>query len=352
MSDASLTVATAREALRYPLQSRPEPGQSVEVAPGVHWLRMPLPMALDHINLWVLEDGDGWTVVDTGMRTSEIAAAWEAVIAGPMAGRPVKRVVCTHMHPDHIGMSGWLTRRFDCPLWITRLEYVTCRMLVADTGREAPLDALRFYRACGWTVAELEHYKARFGEFGKMVHALPDSYHRVSAGDRFPIGEHLWHAVIGRGHSPEHLCLYCPQLHLFVAGDQVLPKITPNVSVFPTEPAADPLTEWLESLVEIRAAVPDDVLVLPSHNEPYHGLHARIDRLIAGHEASLSRLLDVLAEPKTARDVFSVLFRRPVSAGTLQMATGESVAHLNWLVGRRQVDRWVDAHGVAWYRRR
>ena len=354
MSDASLTpdASVSPEAIRYPLQSRPAPGQTIQVAAGVHWLRMPLPMALDHINLWALEDGDGWTVVDTGMRTSDIAAAWETVLSGPMAGRPVKRVVCTHMHPDHIGMSGWLTRRFGCPLWITRLEYVTCRMLVADTGREAPLDALRFYRACGWTPAELEHYKARFGEFGKMVHALPDSYHRVSSGDTILIGDHLWHAVIGQGHSPEHLCLYCPQLHLFIAGDQVLPKITPNVSVFPTEPAADPLTDWLESLARIRTAVPDDVLVLPAHNDPFHGLHSRLDRLIEGHETSLGRLLDALAQPKTARDVFSVLFRRPVSAATLQMATGESVAHLNCLIGRNQITRWVDTDGVAWYQKR
>src|SRR5262249_5020972 len=178
MNDASLAPAAPSEELRYPFGSRPEPGQSIEVVPGVHWLRMPLPMALNHINLWALQDGDGWTLVDTGMQTSQIAAAWEQVLAGLMAGKPVKRVVCTHMHPDHVGMAGWLTRRFDCSLWMTRLEYVICRMLVADTGREAPRDALRFYKACGWSSSELEYYKARFGEFGKMVYALPDSYHR------------------------------------------------------------------------------------------------------------------------------------------------------------------------------
>jgi glyoxylase-like metal-dependent hydrolase (beta-lactamase superfamily II) len=350
MNDESLaTPEASTEALRYPLTTRPQPGQALEVAPGVHWIRMPLPMTLNHINLWALEDADGWTLVDTGMQTSEIASAWEDLLAGPMAGRPVKRVLCTHMHPDHIGMAGWLTRRFDCPFWITRLEYVTCRMLVADTGREAPTDAVRFYKASGWAHADIERYKARFGGFGKMVYALPDSYHRVSEGDQLLIGDRRWHAVIGRGHSPEHLCLYCPELRLLISGDQVLPRITSNVSVFPTEPEADPLKDWLESLASIRAKVPDEVLVLPAHNDPFQGLHRRIEQLIQGHERSLERLREALAEPKTASEVFGVLFRRTVSGDMLQMATGESLAHLNCLIQRGQATRLTDSAGVGWY---
>jgi glyoxylase-like metal-dependent hydrolase (beta-lactamase superfamily II) len=139
-------------------------------------------------------------------------------------------------------------------------------------------------------------------------------------------------------------------MRLLISGDQVLPKITSNVSVFPTEPDADPLKDWLESLASIRAAVPDDVLVLPAHNEPFYGLHAWIDQLIQGHERSLGRLLDALREPRTAVDVFSLLFRRPISGETLQMATGESLAHLNCLIQRGQVTRNLDDAGVAWYR--
>src|SRR6185437_16994219 len=206
------------------------------------------------------------------------------------------------MHPDHIGMAGWLTRRFDCALWISRLEYLTCRTLVADTGREAPPDAVRFYRAAGWNDEALERYKARFGGFGKMVYALPDSYRRIVAGDEILIGGRLWRAVVGHGHSPEHVCLYCPQLRLLISGDQVLPRITSNVSVFPTEPDADPLTDWLQSLSAVALEVPDEVLVLPSHNEPFHGLHARIQQLIDGHEQALGRLRAALVEPKTASD--------------------------------------------------
>jgi glyoxylase-like metal-dependent hydrolase (beta-lactamase superfamily II) len=170
------------------------------------------------------------------MQTSEIATAWHEVFSGPMANRVVRRVICTHMHPDHIGMAGWLTRRFDCPFWTTRLEYLTRRTLVADMGREAPADAIRFYRAAGWTSDAIEHYKSRFGSFGMMVYALPDSYRRVVDSEEFLIGGRILRAVVGRGHSPEHLWLYCPELRLLISGDQVLPKITSNVSVFPAEP--------------------------------------------------------------------------------------------------------------------
>jgi glyoxylase-like metal-dependent hydrolase (beta-lactamase superfamily II) len=349
MNDRPDDPSPPRAALTYPMESTPLPGQAIKVAPGVHWLRMNLPLWLNHINLWALEDDDGWTLVDTGMQTEEIAAAWQSVISGPLADRAVKRVICTHMHPDHIGMAGWLTRRFGCQLWISRLEYLTCRTLVADTGREAPADAIRFYHAAGWDADAIERYKTRFGGFGKLVYALPDSYRRIEDSDELLIGGRAWRVVVGRGHSPEHVCLYCPELHILISGDQVLPKITSNVSVFPTEPDADPLTDWLESLASIRLRVSDDVLVLPSHNEPFHGLHARIGQLIQGHEQALARLSQALSDRKTAADIFSILFRRPVSGELLTMATGESVAHLNCLIRRGQAVRAVDDAGVAWY---
>jgi glyoxylase-like metal-dependent hydrolase (beta-lactamase superfamily II) len=341
----------AGEALIYPFGGVPAAGQAVEVAPGVLWLRMRLPMlALNHINVWALQDGEGWTLVDTGMQLPDTAADWQNALAGTLAGRPVLRVICTHMHPDHIGMAGWLTRQYDCRLWMTRLEYVTCRMLVADTGRDAPPDGVRFYRAAGWDEDALEHYRARFGGFGKAVHALPDSYRRVVDGEEVSIGGRTWRAVVGRGHSPEHLCLHCPQLKVMISGDQVLPRISSNVSVFPTEPDANPLTEWLESLAAIRSRVPDDVLVLPSHNEPFRGLHARLEALLEGHEQRLIRVHAVLSPPQRAVDTFRVLFRRRIGVDMLSMATGESIAHLNCLIGRGLAVREVDPEGVAWYR--
>ena len=352
MRELSTEPDPSSAALTYPFLSTPAPGEALDVAPGVQWLRMRLPMAgLNHINVWGLADGEGWTLVDTGMQTADTSADWQSALAGAFQGRPVERVICTHMHPDHVGMAGWLTRQHRCRLWMTRLEYVICRMLVADTGREAPADGVRFYRSAGWDEAALEHYKARFGGYGRAVHALPDSYRRVVDGEALEIGGRTWRAIVGRGHSPEHLCLYAPELKVLISGDQVLPRITSNVSVFPTEPEADPLSEWLESLASIKGRIPDDVLVLPSHNEPFRGLHARLDALIKGHEERLARVHGVLAQPKRAVDVFSALFRRRVGIEMLGMATGESIAHLNCLIARRLAAREVDASGITWYRR-
>lgn len=340
-----------RPTLTYPCGEAPAPGEAKEIAPGVLWLRMPMGGMLNHINVWALADGDGWTLVDTGLQTKETADAWRAAIAGPLGRKPIKRVIVTHMHPDHIGMAGWLTRKHDVRLWITRLEYISCRMLAADTGREAPADGVRFYRAAGWDEDAIETYKARFGGFGKGLYALPDSYRRINDGETIEIDGRGWRVVVGHGHSPEHACLWQPDLGVLISGDQVLPKISSNVSVFPTEPDADPLTDWLDSLAKVKRTVPDDVLVLPAHNDPFNGLHARLDHLIGGHERGLGRLEQRLATaPRRAVDVFGALFARTISDGLLGMATGESLAHLNCLRARGRAVAEPDGEGVIWWR--
>ena len=355
MSDDTLIEQReTRPVLDYPCGEPPEAGLARAIAPGVLWLRMPLPFALTHINLWALRDGAGWSVVDSGVQTSDTAAAWRRLFApgGALAQGGLTRLFATHMHPDHVGMAGWLTRKFDCRLWMTRLEYLTCRVLMADTGREAPADGVNFYRRAGWDEEAIENYRARFGGFGKLLHALPDSFRRMRDGEGLVIGDHAWRVVVGNGHSPEHACLHSTDLKLLISGDQVLPRISSNVSVFPTEPDADPLGEWLASLDKLRREVPDDVLVLPSHNEPFRGLHARLDYLARSQRQALDRLRRAIAEPKRAVDVFGELFGRPIGSepNLLGMATGESIAHLNHLLQRGEAVKEVDAAGVAWYR--
>jgi len=335
--------------LDYPFPTRPELGQTIEIVPGVFWVRMRLPMQLNHINLWLLEDEGGWTAVDTGIRNTETAEAWEALFTGPMGGKPLKRVVVTHMHPDHIGLAGWLARKFDVELWITRTEFLMCRNLVADTGQEAPREGVRFYRAAGWSEDLIENYKARFGGFGHGVYKLPNSYRRIREGSEIRVGGRTWRVIVGQGHSPEHACLWCPEANLIISGDQLLPRISSNVSVHPTEPEANPLQDWLDSCAKLRAALPDDVLVLPSHNEPFRGAHARLTELIDGHEENMAELLNLCAEPKRAVDVFPALFRAKITSGNYGMATGESIAHLNCLRARGKIARSADAEGVQWY---
>ncbi len=343
--------ASDRPVLDYPCGDAPAAGVAREIAPGVLWMRMPMPGSLSHINVWAVEDDGGWAILDTGLQTEETARAWRQLFAGPLSLKPT-RVLATHMHPDHIGMAGWITRKFAVPLWMTRGEYLSCRVLVGDTGRHAPEEGVSFYRRAGWNAEAIETYSTRFGNFGKFVHALPESYRRIHEGDRIRIGAHDWRVVVGTGHSPEHACFYCEDLKLLISGDQVLPKISSNVSVYPTEPDANPLRDWLDSIEHIKREVPDDVLVLPSHNDPFRGLHARLDHLARGHHNGLERLRAALDEPRRAVDVFGSLFKRQITnePHLLSLATGESLAHLNYLVHRGEATVTTDADGVAWYR--
>jgi len=340
--------------LIYPFASPPAPGQVQEVVPGVLWMRLAMPFALDHINVWALQEGDGWAVVDTGLRTDATLAAWRQWLARTEQHR-LTRVFATHMHPDHVGMAGWLTGKFNCRLWMTRLEYLNCRVLAADTGREAPEDGTTFYRRAGWSDAAIESYQARFGNFGNRIHALPESYRRIQDGEEIMIGANQWRVVVGTGHSPEHACLYCADLKLLISGDQVLPRISSNVSVHPTEPDANPMRDWLASLAKIKREVPDDVLVLPAHNECFRGLHARLDYLAASQLRALDRLRKTLLEPRRAVDVFAALFGRSIDeadGSLLSLATGESLACLNYLWHRGEIQRKLDHAGVAFYQMR
>lgn len=352
MSEPATEVAETHKGLSYPWgrQWGPEPGEPLQIAEGVYWARFAMPMSLDHINLWLLADGDGWTVIDTCLSMDSSRETWEKLFDGFMGGRPVNRVICTHMHPDHVGLAGWLTERFDCHLWMSREEFLMCRAMAADTGRSAPDVAIRFYRGAGYDDEQLEGYRKKFGNFGRAIHPLPDCFRRLVDRETITIGGRYWQVIVGSGHSPEHVALYCPALKLLISGDQVLPRITPNVSVFPTEPEGNPLEEWLRSSARIREMLPDDLLVLPAHESPFHGLHVRMSQLIESHKKDLNNLFEFLGEPRRAVDCFPALFDRDIGAGSMGLATGETLAHLNCLLHRRQITRTRDENGVNWYR--
>ncbi|WP_240946131.1 MBL fold metallo-hydrolase [Pseudomaricurvus alkylphenolicus] len=308
-----------------------------------------MPGNPDHINLWLLEDGDGWTVVDTGMNIPSMRDIWEQLFEGFMKGKPVKRVIVTHLHPDHIGLAGWMTRRFDCRLWISREEYMMCKAMVTDTGKPAPDVAINFYKAAGVGEEVLERYRQRFGHFGEMISPLPDSYRRLKNGETIEINDRYWQVIVGSGHSPEHVLLYCPALKILISGDQILPRETSNVSVMPPEPDSDPLDEWMASCANIREQMPGNVLVLPAHEEPFKGVGVRLTQLIEFHKDKLSQLFNLVDEPKQVVECFPAVFRREISGGATLPAVGETLAHLNSLIQRRMVMRQENPDGVDTY---
>jgi glyoxylase-like metal-dependent hydrolase (beta-lactamase superfamily II) len=322
----------------------------LDIVPGVRWLRLPLPFMLNHINVWLLRDGDGWALVDTGLYTSTTREVWKHVFENALEGRPLTRLLVTHLHPDHLGCAGWLARRFGIRLWMSREEYLLGRVLVADTGKPAPAAGIDFYRSAGFEAEALERYRENFGMFGRVVSPVPETYARLVNGQALAIGDHEWRVVIGRGHSPEHACLYCPTLGLLIAGDQILPTISSNVSVYPTEPEANPLKEWFESLEMLHGRLPEEVLVLPAHGRPFHGAQARLRDLMNEHRNGLCALRALCAEPRRAVDVFPALFKARITERNLMMATGEALAHLNYLADRGEMRVEPDADGVNWYR--
>jgi glyoxylase-like metal-dependent hydrolase (beta-lactamase superfamily II) len=342
--------AEPADALSYPLGARPETGETLDIAPGVKWLRLPLPFQLNHINVWLLRDGPGWALVDTGFFTNATREIWHEVLERHLEGLPLTRVLVTHLHPDHVGCAGWLARKFDVELWMSRDEYLLCRVLVADTGKPAPPEGLRFYRSAGFGTESLDRYTEHFGAFGRVVSPLPESYRRLRDGMTVQIGAHSWEVLVGRGHSPEHACLLCRELNLLLSGDQILPTISSNVSVYPTEPAANPLRFWFESIDKLSAALPGDILVLPAHGKPFVGVHRRLEQLRQDHESGLTSLRALCREPRRAVDVFPALFKSPITEKNLIMATGEAISHLNYLVELGEMSVAQDSAGVNWYR--
>lgn len=333
--------------IRWEFDETPAAGTAAETVRGIRWLRMPLPFSLNHINLWLLRDAGTWAIVDTGVYNDESKDVWRRLLDG--LGSRVDRIIVTHMHPDHSGCAGWLCHELGAELWMSREEYLLCRVLAADTGRKAPSTGVEFYRAAGFPDAALDRYQAMFGMFGRLVSEMPESYVRLQDGERLVIDDTEWEVLMGRGHSPEHACLFDSERNLVISGDQILPTISSNVSVFPTEPRANPLKDWLSSLRRLKERLPADVLVLPAHGRPFRGAHERLDALIAEHVDGLDALLEHCREPRRVVDVFAALFRNAVADNQLIMATGESIAHLNYLMDAGEIDRERDAAGVDWY---
>jgi glyoxylase-like metal-dependent hydrolase (beta-lactamase superfamily II) len=331
----------------YPFPSPPAPGATAEVVPGLHWLRMALPFALDHINLWLLEDGNGWMIIDTGLGNGPTRALWEKVFAGTIAGRPVKRVLVTHYHPDHAGNAAWLCQRTGAELWMTRGEYLTVHAARHGAAGYSPEAQKELFRSNGLDQTQADALLARGGLYKSLVPDFPFSHRRIFAGEQVTVAGQAWRVMVGYGHAPEHASLHCAAANVLVSGDMLLPRISTNVAVRSIDPLSNPLRLFLESIARYRD-LPDDVLVLPSHGLPFRGAHARIAQLEAHHAERLAELAAACAAaPRSAADVLETLFRRKLDTSQIFFAMGEAIAHLHYLYYDGRLARSVGADGVA-----
>ena len=343
-------LASPAPGLVHPWPEPPEGGTSIEVAPGIRWIRMPLPFQLNHINLWLLDDGAGITAVDTGVGLPPTRAHWEALFAGELADRPIVRVLVTHFHPDHMGNADWLAQRFGVELWCPQAEWLMAQLAWRGMGGNDSELRLGHYRRHGVPETRLEAFRERGNHYRQLVPSVVPQVRAVREGDVVAIGGRRWHAFTVLGHAPEHACLYCPEAGVLISGDQVLPKITTNVSVWPDQPRSNPLRLYLDSLARFRP-LPPETLVLPSHGLPFRGLHARLEHLRHHHDDRLAETVDALAEPRTAFEIVPVLFHRQLDTHQLGFAIGEALAHLHYLETEGQAARLVNDDGIWRFRK-
>ena len=327
----------------------PGQAQAVPLAPGLLWARVALPLVLDHVNIYLIEDDGGWAVVDTGVSGPATRAAFAALLSGPLHGQRFTRLIVTHHHPDHIGHAGQLCADHGLPLLTSLTAYLSCLTLLSNPSRLGDGFYADFYSRHGMAPDVAERMKGWGKHYAGLVGAPPATFTRLLAGDRLDIGGRVFDILSGDGHAPEQLMLYSRADNILLAADQVLLGISPNVSVWPTEPDSNPLGHYLRSLADLAMVVPDDALVLPGHRQPFFGLHARIAELRAHHEARLSELLGacVGAQPSVA-DLVPVLFDRPLGPGQLAFAFSETHAHVNHLLQSRQL-ALADAAGPLRY---
>lgn len=323
----------APQGLRYPWDTPPLPGvESIEVAPGVLWLRMPLPMKLDHVNIYALNEGDHWTIIDTGFSSKTSKKIWKQVMEGPLGGKPIGRVLVTHHHPDHVGLAGWFQTEFGAELLTTRTAWLTARMLTLDVQTTSSDESLQFYRAAGMDADMLAKRSAeRPFNFADVVDPLPVGYTRIKQDDQITMGGRVWDVHIGNGHAPEHATLWSRDDNLIIAGDQILSSISPNIGVYATEPMADPIGEWLEACERLAVLARPDHLVLGGHKLPFTGLPKRMEQLIENHHSGLRRLRDYIESPKSASECFPTLFKRTIGEAEYGLALVEAVSHLSHL---------------------
>lgn len=342
-----LADATSRD-LAFPFSSPPEPGETIEVASGILWTRIPLPFRLDHVNVYIIDDGDGWAILDTGVDTDRTRAIWEKLVAGPLAGRRLTRLIVTHFHPDHIGLAGWMAERFGLPLVTSQTSYLSCANISLSPGALDAEPYRDFYLRHGLDPDTTNIVATQGHSYLRMVSGLPPTFSRIVAGDTLAIGGRTFTVLTGDGHAPEQVMLYCEPERLLFAADQVLAVITPNVSVWAVDPSGNPLGLYLRSLRSLTGGVRAETFVLPGHQLPFYGLHHRVSELIVHHEDRCAMIADACrTAPRSAADLVPVVFRRTLDPHQLSFAFSEVLAHVNHMRADGRLQWAASRNGVC-----
>jgi glyoxylase-like metal-dependent hydrolase (beta-lactamase superfamily II) len=336
------------DGLQYPWDSHPGPDKVVEITPGVLWVRLDLPFRLNHVNIYLLADGDGWAMVDTGIGNDATIDAWTALFAGPLKGKPISRVIVTHAHPDHVGQAGWMVQRFNCPFYMSQIEYLQGVYHQNRRSEERLVNSRQFFLRHGMDEAITEQLLGRGQDYLKKTVPLPAAYRRLSDGDDIMIGTRSFRVITGAGHSPDQVMLYCAADKLFLSADQVLSRISPNVSVWAHEPDENALGSYLGSLQRLTATLPDDVLVLPGHGVPFHGVKARIKQLSDHHEERCQMIAEACRQqPKSSAELVPVVFHKhKLDAHQTGFAAGELIAHVNYMLAQTRLTQTLGPDGI------
>ncbi len=341
---------TINDTLDYPYSKRPPNGEVLEVSPNLYWLRMPLPIALNHINLWLLEGKNGWTIIDSGMANDESKDIWINLFETIFKGKALEDLLITHMHLDHSGLAGWLSDYWEVDPHFTEKEYQETQLLSKGIEKSQEFIALDFYKSCGYDDASIKRYLERVTYRKTLVTPINRNYKKIKNNEIITLGDNEWEVVIANGHSPEHACLYSKENNIFICGDVILPRITPNISVRPFHADSNPLDDWINSLKNIKKRIPDDALILPSHGYPYYGAHKRIDSIIEDHMEKLESLYAFCNQSKNVIEVFPALFANKINENALILAVGESLAHLNYLIGEGRMEMKKNNDGINYYK--